>query len=68
MPSILKRWTRIVLISSALAVGAGQASAESLVEAMISAYTGNPTLKGERERQRETDEQVPQALSGGVPR
>lgn len=67
MPSILKRWTRIVLISSALAAGAGQASAESLVEAMVSAYAGNPTLKGERARQRGTDELVPQALSGWRP-
>jgi TolC family type I secretion outer membrane protein len=67
MPNILKRWTRIVLISSALTAGAGQASAESLVEAMVSAYTGNPSLKGERARQRGTDEQVPQALSGWRP-
>ena len=67
MQSVLKRWTRIVLISSAIVAGAGQASAESLVEAMVSAYTGNPTLKGERARQRGTDEQVPQALSGWRP-
>ncbi len=67
MQSVLKRWTRIVLISSAIAVGAGQASAESLVEAMVSAYKGNPTLRGERARQRGTDELVPQALSGWRP-
>ena len=67
MQNVLKRWTRIVLISSALAAGAGQASAESLVEAMVSAYTGNPTLRGERARQRGTDELVPQALSGWRP-
>jgi TolC family type I secretion outer membrane protein len=67
MQSVLKRWARIVLVSSAIAAGAGQASAESLVEAMVSAYTGNPTLRGERARQRGTDELVPQALSGWRP-
>ena len=67
MQSVLKRWTRIVLVSSVIAAGAGQASAESLVEAMVSAYTGNPTLRGERARQRGTDELVPQALSGWRP-
>jgi len=67
MQSVLKRWTRIFLISSALVVGAGQAAAESLIDAMISAYTGNPALKAERARQRGTDEQVPQALSGWRP-
>ena len=67
MQSVLKRWTGILLASAFLVAGAGQASAESLVEAMVSAYTGNPTLKGERARQRGTDEQVPQALSGWRP-
>ena len=67
MQSGLKRWTRIILASSAIVVGAHQASAESLVEAMVAAYSGNPTLKAERARQRGTDEQVPQALSGWRP-
>ena len=67
MQGVLKRWTQIVLISSAIVAGVGQASAESLFEAMVSAYTGNPTLKGERARQRGTDELVPQALSGWRP-
>jgi TolC family type I secretion outer membrane protein len=67
MQSGLKRWTRVLLASAVLVAGVGQASAESLVEAMVSAYTGNPTLKGERARQRGTDEQVPQALSGWRP-
>jgi TolC family type I secretion outer membrane protein len=67
MKSGLKHWTRIILASAAFVVGAGQASAESLVEAMVSAYTGNPALKAERARQRGTDEQVPQALSGWRP-
>jgi TolC family type I secretion outer membrane protein len=48
-------------------VGAGQVSAESLVDAMVSAYTNNPALRAERARQRGTDELVPQALSGWRP-
>jgi outer membrane protein len=63
----LKHWTRILLASAALMLGAGQVSAETLVEAMVSAYTNNPTLQAERARQRGTDEQVPQALSGWRP-
>ena len=55
------------MASAALVAGAGQVSAESLVDAMVSAYTGNPSLKGERARQRGTDELVPQALSGWRP-
>lgn len=67
MHGVITRLTRIILISSAIAVGTGQAAAESLIEAMVSAYKGNPALKGERARQRGTDEQVPQALSGWRP-
>jgi outer membrane protein len=67
MQGALKHWTRIVLASAALVVGAGQVSAESLVDAMVSAYTNNPALKAERARQRGTDELVPQALSGWRP-
>jgi outer membrane protein len=63
----LKHWTRILLASAALAVGAGQVSAETLTEAMVSAYSSNPTLQAERARQRGTDELVPQALSGWRP-
>jgi outer membrane protein len=47
--------------------GATQAPAETLSEAMAAAYLGNPVLQGERARQRATDEQVPQALSGWRP-
>ena len=46
---------------------ANLASAETLAEALASAYSGNPTLRAERARQRGTDEQVPQALSGWRP-
>lgn len=43
-------------------------NAESLSEALASAYSGNPTLGAERARQRATDEQTAQALSGWRPR
>ena len=43
------------------------AAVETLHEALASAYNGNPTLRAERARQRATDEQVPQALSGWRP-
>jgi outer membrane protein len=43
------------------------AQAESLAEAMRSAYRNNPTLEAERARQRSTDELVPAAKSGWRP-
>jgi len=43
-------------------------SAETLAGALASAYSGNPTLRAERARQRATDEQTAQALSGWRPR
>lgn len=43
------------------------ASAETLAQALVSAFQGNPTLRADRARQRATDENVPQALSGWRP-
>jgi outer membrane protein len=43
------------------------ALSETLSETLVSAYTSNPALRAERARQRSTDEQVPQALSGWRP-
>jgi outer membrane protein len=43
------------------------AHAETISEALASAYASNPTLQAERARQRATDEGVPQALSGWRP-
>lgn len=43
-------------------------NAETLNEALASAYSGNPILRAERARQRATDEQTAQALSGWRPR
>ena len=42
-------------------------NAETLAEALASAYSGNPTIRAERARQRATDEATPQALSGWRP-
>src|ERR1041385_1578685 len=44
-----------------------QARAEALPEALAKAYQINPQLNAERARQRATDENVPQALSGYRP-
>ena len=43
------------------------AFAEALSEALVKAYQSNPQLNAERARQRATDENVPQALSGYRP-
>ena len=45
----------------------GPAPAETLPEALVRTYQGNPQLNAERARQRGTDESVPQALSGYRP-
>lgn len=43
------------------------ARAETIGEAMVKAYQFNPQINGERARQRATDENVPQAMSGYRP-
>lgn len=48
-------------------VMAHDASALSLQEALVAAYTSNPQLEAERAYVRSIDEQVPQALSGWRP-
>ncbi len=45
----------------------GPASAQTLPEALVRTYQGNPQLNAERARLRGTDESVPQALSGYRP-
>jgi outer membrane protein len=58
-------------IAGALALpllfGSANVNAETLAEALASAYSGNPTLGAERARQRATDEETAQALSGWRP-
>ncbi len=45
----------------------GAAAAETLQDALATAYTTNPTLEAQRAHLRATDEQVPQALSNWRP-
>lgn len=56
-----------VLIVAAPAPGTGTATAESLRQALTSAYKFNPQLDAARARLRATDEQVPVAMSGFRP-
>lgn len=49
------------------ALSAAPARSESLQEALAKAYQSNPQLNAERARQRATDENVPQAMSGYRP-
>jgi len=57
----------ICLAVACLAFAAPAAHGESLPEALTKAYQTNPQLNAERARQRATDENVPQALSGYRP-
>jgi TolC family type I secretion outer membrane protein len=68
IPVYFKQLFAAVLLSgAAMTVNSTAGLAESIYEAMANAYSGNPTLKAERARQRATDEQVPQALSNWRP-
>ncbi len=58
---------RLLAVCSALALMAGGAHAETLDEALVETYTGNPQILAERALLRGTDENVPQALSGWRP-
>lgn len=62
-----RRRTLIAALALALALGVSPVGAESLREAMRSAYLSNPRLDAERARLRATDEEVPRALSGYRP-
>ena len=55
------------LVAGALAFTPEPAQAQNLADALIAAYTNNPTLAARRARLRATDEQVPQALSNWRP-
>src|SRR3954451_22114617 len=57
----------ICLAAACFAVAVPAAHGESLPEALTKAYQTNPQLNAERARQRATDENVPQALSGYRP-
>src|SRR6185312_13437789 len=55
------------LVALGLSLAAATASAETLDEAMASAYANNPTLQAARAQLRQVDEQVPQALANWRP-
>jgi TolC family type I secretion outer membrane protein len=55
------------LVALTLSLAATTASAETLNEAMATAYANNPTLQAARAQLRQVDEQVPQALSNWRP-
>ncbi|MDP8995511.1 MAG: TolC family outer membrane protein [Pseudomonadota bacterium] len=58
----------VAVLSLAAASGfASSVKAETLHDALLSAYRTNPTLNAARAGQRATDENVPQALSGWRP-
>ncbi len=57
----------LMLAGAALLALNATGSAETLSDAFAGAYRNNSTLDAERARQRATDEQVPQALSGWRP-
>src|SRR6266536_3031909 len=57
----------ICLAAACFAFAASAAHGENLPEALTKAYQTNPQLNAERARQRATDENVPQALSGYRP-
>ncbi len=65
------RYRRLVLAVAAVvatvSLGLAPARAETLLEALASAYGNNPTLNAQRAALRATDEGVPQALSGYRP-
>jgi len=59
---------RTAVLGAALAIPAFMpAQAETLPDALVRTYQGNPTLNAERARLRGTDESVPQALAGYRP-
>ena len=58
---------RVAVTGLVTGLMAGAANAQTLEDALVKAYQGNPTLKSERARLRATDEGVPQALSGWRP-
>ena len=62
------RGTFAAVLLASVFIAPGFARAETINDAMESAYSGNPNLRAERARQRATDEQVPQEVSGWRPR
>src|SRR5258708_2019108 len=66
-PAIIHSALILVAMLAALALAPRIACAETLPDALVRAYQGNPQLNAERAKLRSTDEGVPQALSGYRP-
>ena len=69
MTRSISSW-RFAMAASVLAVAfaaPAPAFSDTLFDALTATYTANPTIRADRARQRGTDEQVPQALSGWRP-
>ena len=67
VPGISRAAAGAAVLAGALAFAPTPAQAQTLAEALIAAYSNNPTLAARRARLRATDEQVPQALSNWRP-
>jgi outer membrane protein len=67
VPGISRAAFGAAALAGALALAPAPARAQTLAEALIAAYSNNPTLAARRARLRATDEQVPQALSNWRP-
>ena len=65
--ALARRWIAAAL-SVVICSSVGAARADSLSEALISAYLNNPRLEAGRAELRAADELVPQALAAGRPR
>jgi TolC family type I secretion outer membrane protein len=57
----------LAAVALSTVMGAGPTAAQTLTEALASAYTSNPQLLAQRALLRQTDEGVPQALSNWRP-
>jgi len=67
--NLIKRTVSTLAVAAVLMVGPNErAIADSLNDALSSAYRYNPRIDAERARLRATDEGVPQARSGYLPR
>ncbi len=63
----LRSGLAITAVIATVSLGLAPARAETLIEALASAYANNPTLNAQRAGLRATDEGVPQALGGYRP-
>ncbi len=67
MAGSMVRTGAAAIVALAWSLAPGPAQAESLDDALAATYVNNPTLQSARAELRQTDEQVPQALSNWRP-